>query len=140
MLVDASSAEAIDLLKRAAGTFRGVDNGVDAFALVDVALAFVAVDDDEIVGWCWGYFLPRPDGTAMAYIHELEVADGHRQRGIGRDLMQAFAHAADQRGASKMFLTTGEANAAARALYDSLGGGLAEQAPTVNYWFRLPLA
>jgi hypothetical protein len=36
-----------------------------------------------------------------------------------------------------MFLTTGEANAPARALYDSMGGGLADQGPTVNYWFLL---
>jgi hypothetical protein len=38
-----------------------------------------------------------------------------------------------------MFLTTGGANRPARALYDALGGGLAEQGPTVNYWFLLPL-
>ena len=52
--------------------------------------------------------------------------------------MQTFARSASERGASKMFITTGEASAAGQ-LYDSLGGGLAEQGPTVNYWFRLPL-
>ncbi len=36
-----------------------------------------------------------------------------------------------------MFLTTGEENLAARSLYESLGGGLAAQGPTVNYWFLL---
>jgi hypothetical protein len=41
-------------------------------------------------------------------------------------------------GAGKMFLTTGEANAAARRLYESMGAGLATQGPTVNYWFALP--
>jgi hypothetical protein len=36
-----------------------------------------------------------------------------------------------------MFLTTGEDNTAARSLYEAMGGGLAEQGPTVNYWFLL---
>lgn len=75
----------------------------------------------------------------MAYLRELEVAEWHRQRGNGRDLMLAFARVAGYRGAAKIFLTTGEANTAARTLYDSLGRGLAEQGPTVNYWFELPL-
>ena len=40
-------------------------------------------------------------------------------------------------GASKMFLNTAEANRPARRLYESMGGGLAAQGPTVNYWFQL---
>jgi len=36
-----------------------------------------------------------------------------------------------------MFLSTAADNHRARALYESLGGGLAEHGPTVNYWFRL---
>ena len=59
-------------------------------------------------------------------------AAGHRP-----GTLAAFMRAGAQAGATTMFLTTGEANAAARALYDSLGGGLATEGPTVNYWFRL---
>lgn len=40
-------------------------------------------------------------------------------------------------GATKMFLTTGAENTAERSLYDAMGGGLAAQGPTVNYWFLL---
>jgi hypothetical protein len=36
-----------------------------------------------------------------------------------------------------MFLSTAESNRAARRLYDAMGGGLAAQGPTVNYWFTL---
>jgi hypothetical protein len=53
------------------------------------------------------------------------------------DLLRAFMEAGAKAGATKMFLTTGEANVAARSLYESLGGGLAAQGPTVNYWFLL---
>lgn len=71
------------------------------------------------------------------YLHQLEVVEGQRRQGIGRALLVAFMRAGAQAGATTMFLTTGEVNAAARALYDSLGGGLAVPGPTVNYWFRL---
>ncbi|HEY8458232.1 MAG TPA: hypothetical protein VIL34_21750 [Actinopolymorphaceae bacterium] len=40
-------------------------------------------------------------------------------------------------GATKMFLTTGAANVAARTRDESMGGGLASQGPTVNYWFLI---
>ncbi|SBT53442.1 Acetyltransferase (GNAT) family protein [Micromonospora auratinigra] len=73
----------------------------------------------------------------MLYLHRLEVAQEHRRRGIGGALLRAFMSAGAQAGASRMFLTTGEANGPARALYESLGGGLAAQGPTVSYWFPL---
>lgn len=53
--------------------------------------------------------------------------------------MRAFASAAAGAGAFKMFLATGESNEPARRLYDTLGGAVAEQGPTVNYWFTLHL-
>lgn len=142
VVIDASSPEETDLLDRAAQKFCGAAAGVDRFLLAASAVAFVATDgsSNEIIGWCWGYFLPRPDGDAMAYVHELEVDDRHQGQGVGKALLRSFAAAVAERGASKMFLTTGAGNKSARSLYDSLGGGLAEQGPTVSYWFRLPLA
>jgi ribosomal protein S18 acetylase RimI-like enzyme len=98
-------------------------------------LAFVA--GAEPLGWCWGYHLPRPDGTSMLYLHQLAVDENHRRQGIGKALLQAFMTAGTQSGATKMFLTTAADNHPARALYDALGGGLATQGPTVNYWFLL---
>ncbi|GAB1690747.1 hypothetical protein KRM28CT15_25500 [Krasilnikovia sp. M28-CT-15] len=74
----------------------------------------------------------------MLYLHNLEVAERRRRHGIGRELLRAFIKAGVELGASKMFLTTGEDNTAARRLYESMGAGLATQGPTVNYWFPLP--
>lgn len=84
-----------------------------------------------------GFHLVRPDGSSMLYLHHLEVAEPCRRQGIGRRLLGAFMTAGAQFGASKIFLTTGENNTAARRLYESMGGGLAAQGPTVNYWFLL---
>jgi ribosomal protein S18 acetylase RimI-like enzyme len=100
-------------------------------------LAFVAFTGTEVSGWCWGYRLGRPDGSSMLYLHQLEVSEEHRRRGIGRQLLRAFMTAGAKAGATKMFLTTAAHNTAARSLYAALGGGLASQGPTVNYWFLL---
>ncbi|MEU1689063.1 GNAT family N-acetyltransferase [Micromonospora sp. NPDC005707] len=127
----------VRLLDRAMGRFGAVSGGAQAFLSSPGALAFVASDGDEIFGWCWGYHLIRPDTSSMLYLHRLEVAQEHRRRGIGAALLRAFMSAGAQAGASRMFVTTGEANGPARALYEALGGGLAAQGPTVSYWFVL---
>ncbi|GAA1508007.1 GNAT family N-acetyltransferase [Kribbella lupini] len=125
-----------ELLDQAARLFMGRP-AEEAYLRSPTSLAFVAVVGSEVVGWCWGYHLPRPDGTSMLYVHQLKVAEAHRGQGIGRELVTTFMTAGTAAGAGTMFLTTGADNTAARALYDSLGGGLAEQGPTVNYWFLL---
>ncbi|HEY3560349.1 MAG TPA: GNAT family N-acetyltransferase, partial [Kribbella sp.] len=101
------------------------------------ALVFVATEGDEVTGWCWGAQIARPDGTSMLYLHQLEVAESHRRTGIGRALVTAFMSAGRDAGAGKMFLSAGADNTPARNLYTSLGGGLATQGSTENYWFLL---
>ena len=137
MILAASSSARIDLLRQAALRFGSADN-VTAFLEAPDALAFVAIEDaDHVIGWCWGYHLVRPDAASMLYLHALEVADEHRRRGHGRALLEAFMRAGKRAGATKMFLSTAQANEPARRLYESVGGGLAVQGPTVNYWFLL---
>jgi ribosomal protein S18 acetylase RimI-like enzyme len=131
-----SSAD-VDLLNKAVRRFAGDANGAVAFARSPGAIAFVAVEDHDVQGWCWGYLLARPDGMSMLYLHNLEVAEHCRRQGIGRGLLRSFMEAGAQLGASKLFLITGEENRAARNLYESMGAGLAAQGLTVNYWFLL---
>lgn len=131
------TAADIQLFDLAAVTFGAVPGGGRAFLESPSAVAFVARDGDEIFGWCWGYHLIRPDTSSMLYLHRLEVARERRRQGVGRALLRAFMSAGVQAGANKMFLTTGQANTAARGLYESMGGGLAAQGPTASYWFLL---
>lgn len=119
VILDASSVAHVDLLRQA-------------------ALRFVAVEDTgDVIGWCWGYHLVRPDAPPMLYLHALEVAEEHRRHGHGRALLLAFMGAGKAVGATKMFLSTARANEPARRLYESVGGSLAAQGPTLNYWFLL---
>ena len=75
-----------------------------------------------------------PDGLAVlrfrrsiwtpgleCYLAELYVAPALRGRGLGRELMQRALQVARERGADYIDLVTGEDDAAARSLYESLG-------------------
>jgi ribosomal protein S18 acetylase RimI-like enzyme len=75
-----------------------------------------------------------PDGLALlrfrpslwtdgleCYLAELYVVPHLRGRGLGRALMEAAIELARAEGADYMELNTGEDDAAARALYESLG-------------------
>ena len=77
---------------------------------------------------------PGPDGLAVlrfrpalwtegleCYLAELYVVPRRRGRGLGRALMRAALATARQRGAEHIELGTSESDAAARALYESLG-------------------
>jgi ribosomal protein S18 acetylase RimI-like enzyme len=55
------------------------------------------------------------------YLEELYVAPASRGQGLGRALMQAAIEHACAAGAGRMELGTSEDDAAARALYESLG-------------------
>jgi ribosomal protein S18 acetylase RimI-like enzyme len=124
------------LVERAVTKYMKVTAG-GAYSASPATMTFVALDGDEIAGWCWGYNLVRPDDSSMLYLHQLEVDELYRRQGIARDLMTVFMTAGADSGATKMFLTTGADNTPARTLYESMGGGLASQGPTVNYWFLL---
>lgn len=137
MIVDASSPAQVDLLRQATLRF-GKGDQVGAFVQAPATLAFVALgDSNEVIGWCWGYHLVRPDASSMLYLHGLEVAEEHRRQGHGRALLQAFMAAGRSAGAAKLFLFTAEANGPARRLYESMGGGPPAHGPTANYWFPL---
>ncbi len=54
------------------------------------------------------------------YLQDLFVAKTARKRGLGRALIKAVYGAAKERGASRVYWLTHEANATARALYDEI--------------------
>ena len=95
-----------------------------------------------------------PDGLAVlrfreaiwadaleCYLAELYVVPARRGHGIGRALMEAAIEAARAEGATHMDLGTGEDDAAARALYESLGFSNREGEPDgpLNFFYEREL-
>ncbi|MBA2521866.1 MAG: GNAT family N-acetyltransferase [Solirubrobacterales bacterium] len=57
----------------------------------------------------------------VGYLEELYVVPDRRGEGIGRAIMDAVLELARERGAAGIELVTGEADIAARGLYESVG-------------------
>jgi GNAT superfamily N-acetyltransferase len=75
------------------------------------------------------------------YLAELYVVPERRGQGLGRALMEAAIDLARREGADHMLLGTGEDDAVARALYESLGFSNREGRPDgpVNYFYEREL-
>lgn len=83
----------------------------------------VAIDKDRIVGFVSAVHYEHPDKPAPElWINEVGVAASHRQRGLGRAMLEAmFAHARSL-GCAVAWVLTDRGNFAALALYASAGG------------------
>ena len=80
----------------------------------------VAFEGGQPVGFTFGYVLPRRHGApTVLFVYEIGVEEGHRRRGIGKELMRRLASEA---GAEEGFVLTEPDNEAANALYRSVGG------------------
>lgn len=102
----------------------------------------VLLAGDEAEGVAVLRFRPSLWREALeCYLEELYVVPDRRRQGIGRALMEAAMELARSKGVVDMHLATGEDDAAARALYESLGfdnrGGRREG--PVNFFYEREL-
>ena len=95
-----------------------------------------AYSDDTPIGLAWGLQMRSPSGRLTTYVHELDVHESWRRRGVGSALVTEAMTLARRRGSTKFWLSTGGHNETAQALYESLGG---DRKPLgdVNYWWDL---
>lgn len=122
-----------ELLHRAVRAFRDVDAAAPDLFLEDPrSHAFVAVDGGEVIGWCFGYELFRPEGRWMMLLYQIDVIEARRREGAGRQLLDAFVAVARSKGHQKMWLLTDAGNDAARRLYEGAGGRPTEK---LGYWW-----
>ncbi len=84
---------------------------------------FVAVLDGAEVGLLW-----LSTDSAVPFVYDVEIHEEHRGRGLGRALMDAAAAWCVAHGAPALGLNVFGHNARARALYDSLGYRVVEDA------------
>ena len=88
----------------------------------DRTIFLVAERAGEVVGFVFGYVLPRRHGKATSlFVYELGVDEPYRRQGIGRRLMEALLE-----GQEEAYVLTEPDNDAANALYDALGGTRSE--------------
>lgn len=90
----------------------------------------------EVVGWCWGYHLVRPDGRSKVYLHELEVIPAARRKGHGRRLLDEMLSLARRHGAEKLFLITEHSNQPARQLYESYRALVLDDGGSIVHWWQ----
>ena len=82
----------------------------------------VAYEEDVPAGFVTGVEMTHPDKGTEMFLYELAVAEGHRNRGIGRSLVAALAELARDRGCYGMWVLTDPGNAAAQIAYSAAGG------------------
>jgi aminoglycoside 6'-N-acetyltransferase I len=80
-------------------------------------------DEDDVIGWIGGE--PRYDGNVWE-IHPLVVAERHRRRGLGRELVADLERIAGQQGALTLYVGSddenGETNLSGADLYADVPG------------------
>ena len=71
------------------------------------------------IGFLW--IGPHRDRADVAYVYDIEIAEAHRGRGLGRAAMQAAEDLVRAAGIDEIGLNVFGSNERARHLYDSLG-------------------
>ena len=92
--------------------------------------------DEEPAGLAWGVQLRYPNGRLVTYLHELDVREPFRRRGIATALVRQAMALARARGSTRFWLSTGGHNDGAQALYESMDGVRKPQGD-VNYRWEL---
>lgn len=96
----------------------------------------VALDaDGNPLGFISGVETTHPDKGTEMFLYELSVAPDHRNRGIGRELVEALAELARGRGCYGMWVGTEPDNTAALATYRAAGASPPEPFVTLEWVF-----
>lgn len=112
-----------------------------ADALADKRLIVIAAFDGETpAGYVSGFFMPalNRDGS-VAMLDDLLVADGFRNEGVGRRLVEAFKGAVKEIAAApiSMWSGTGVDNIACRKAFQAADGKPVDETYVEYEWTRL---
>lgn len=121
-----------ELLHRALRAFNDVDAAAPDLFLNDPRThAFVAIDGEDVIGWCFGYELFRPEGRWMMVLAGIDVQQERRRERVGRTLLDRFVALARSKGHAKMWLLTDAGSAVAGRLYEGAGAS----GEKLGYWW-----
>lgn len=103
----------------------------------DANLLVVALDAGVVIGMASGLVHVHPDKPRQLFINEVGVAADYHRQGIARRLCRMLMEAGAAKGCVSAWVATEVDNAAARALYQSIGGTEdADQAVVYNFAVR----
>lgn len=86
------------------------------------AYGFIAKENNNIVGFAYGYTLLRPDGKIMFYLHSIGMLPNYQNSGYGSKLLEFIKNYSIILGCSEMFVITDKGNPRACHVYEKLGG------------------
>ncbi len=125
------------LLKRAEDLFWPGGTTLERAGILLREASFVMVvalsDQDSVLGRIYGHVLHRFDASDLL-LYEVDTADAHQRRGVGRAMLDFLKALARERGWREMWVLTEVGNAAGNALYSGAGGQL-EGSPANMYVF-----
>lgn len=93
------------------------DDKLNKFIDNPLILAFMVIDEEEVIGFAWGYIQERFDNRNMLYIHSVDVIEKAQNKGVGTLLIKTFIDYAKEHNFRNTFLITDEDNIAANKLY-----------------------
>ena len=104
--------------------------------LSDADLVCVAaIKHAAVVGFVYGHVLRRFEATSF-FIYSIDVAEGHRRRGVARAMIETLRDEGRAGRWDEMFVLTNASNPAAMALYASAGGVIPEPRDVVMFDFE----
>lgn len=85
------------------------------------AIAFSAIEENEINGFIWAYPYSERGDESRVYISIIYVNENFRDASVGKHLVKAVEEAAKRKGYKKVWLHTGGSNFGARKFYEKIG-------------------
>jgi aminoglycoside 3-N-acetyltransferase I len=95
----------------------------------------VALENDQLIGGLTAYEMKmfKRETTEM-FLYEIEVAETHRQKGVGKALIEFLKQICAEKEIVEMFVGTEKDNLAARKLYATTGCKADEDSVWFNYF------
>lgn len=121
--------QVIEAVLRVKGEEDSCDANADAiarFLRTPDTLFYIAEQDGFVVSYAIAYRLSRLDGGDMLCLYEIGTMKRYRGLGIAKMLLTYILKEAHSSGMQKIWIPTTKSNAAACALYRSVGAAAAE--------------
>lgn len=83
---------------------------------------YIAIENDIIVGFAFGYVLLKPNGIKDFYLHAIDIMEKYQSHGYGTELVKYISLHSKSIGCRKMFLITNKSNISACRCYEKAGG------------------